>query len=66
MTLDLDYSEYNQQEIENVTSDDLNKNGQLVNDPFRLMGDMPSLIKIMAGKMDYVHPFSKKQNWRQA
>lgn len=59
LTADIDYASYNQQVIQNSTTETTYNLGQALTPPYILRGDLPSDIAIKTFKIDYVHPLNK-------
>ena len=57
ISADLDYVYYDNHAKNRLTTQSLDPDDNKVGEDVILLGDIPSLIKIYSGKIDYVHPF---------
>ncbi|ANE49168.1 outer membrane beta-barrel family protein [Flavisolibacter tropicus] len=60
LSIDGDFFSYNRKNNQSLLSEQLDEDGNRTDVPYHLKGYNPSFIQIAAGKMDYVHPFSKR------
>lgn len=58
LTADLDYLRYNNQSHQHSDNYNYAPNGVSLNEPFLLSGNLPSIISIYSGKMDYTQKLS--------
>ncbi len=59
ITADVDYVHYNSANTQNLTNAYYDAAGIPTWTPDRLLGNLPQLINIYSGKVDYVHPLKK-------
>jgi hypothetical protein len=60
LNIDADYSRYGGDQDNQFNNNYLDAAGQVYKSPYIFRNATPSLVKIWAGKADYVYPFSKK------
>lgn len=60
LSADVDYLRFDQVMAQQSITDFTNAGGSIIQDPYRLRGDLPSIINIITAKSDYIHPISKK------
>lgn len=59
LTVDLDYSKFSSQGYDDLQTHYYDANGSDKGNPMILRSDIPSVVNIKSGKIDYVHPFNK-------
>jgi hypothetical protein len=59
-TVDGDFFGYNRKNNQALYSALLDEQANTIEPPYHLKGYNPSVIQIAAGKMDYIHPFTKR------
>lgn len=60
ITADADYARYNGLEDNDFNNNYFNGGGQTYKPAYIFNNATPSIVKILSGKVDYVHPFSKE------
>lgn len=59
LTADVDIIRYNTNSKQTSDNYNYDVNGNIIRDPFLLRGNLPAVITIYSGKVDYVHPLKK-------
>lgn len=61
LTADADMIRYNTNSKQTADNFNYYSNGNLIRDPFLLRGNLPAVITIYSGKVDYTHPLNKDE-----